>query len=431
MKRFLICSIIVITIYPLQVYSQLLFDENFSYETGLLNTVSGGKWFKFSTIGTKNIEVLEGNLSYPGYVSSEGRYILLEGVSSVQWLQRYCDSTYSGSIYISFLMSLKNILNLYTSDGYFFSINNVENNPKLHISIKKNSSDSFQLGIRKGTYPVYADSFFTVNETILVVIKYTFTPDLMNDSVFFWINPPLTISEPTPDIIYNKDADFSAITGVTLRPSSNTGNIYIDGIRIAKNWEQAPLPVQLSSFSAVKKGDEVFLKWKTETEIDNYGFDIERKIVSEYKNEDWKKIAFIRGYGNSNAPRQYSFIDKETYNYSSYFYRLKQRDNNGSYTYSDEINVEIINPSPLTLYQNYPNPFNPETTLKFSIPYDGYVNIILYNIIGQKVKEVASGTYKKGDYSININSDGLSSGIYFCLLESGNQKKTIKMVISN
>jgi len=432
MRKFLIFVTLLVVLHPRGIYCQLLFDENFSYSPGLLENVSGGRWFKFPQSGmTKNIEVLQGNLSYPGYVSSEGNYIFLEGVSTVQWLQRKCDTISSGSIYVSFLMSVKNMLSLELAGVGFFSINqSFDNIPKCHVYIRKTAfPDKFQLGIRKAVTPVFADSLLSVNETILVVIKYTFVPEVTNDSVFFWINPPLTKDEPKPDVIFCREADFYEIAGITLRPSYNSGNIYIDGIRVAKNWEQAPLPVELSVFTAQQKGDKVILDWKTETEIDNYGFDVERKIVSDYINEDWKKIGFLAGYGNSNVPRYYSFSDKDLYNYAAYSYRLKQMDNNGSCKYSEEIKVDINKASALMLYQNYPNPFNTETTIKFSIPSDAHIRIALFNTLGEKIKEIASGFYRKGDYRININSEDLSSGIYLCLFTSGNEKKAIKISV--
>ena len=67
------------------------------------------------------------------------------------------------------------------------------------------------------------------------------------------------------------------------------------------------------------------------------------------------------------TPKQYAFKDKNLIGGSLFKYRLKQIDNDGTYEYSDEIEVEII-PVEFALYQNYPNPFNPSTTIKYQIP---------------------------------------------------------------
>ncbi len=431
MKKFLYHIMFLFTLIPGSAFPQLLFEENFSYSTGPLFDVSAGNWVKYST-GTRNIEVQEGNLSYPGYPSSgTGRYIFLEGVSNVQALQRYVNNIKTGSVYISFLVSVKDTLNLDNLGSSFFAFTDSTGHPKGYLYIKKASTPGFiKLGIRKGITSTFADLEILINETIVVVLKYKFIPQTINDSISLWINPPLTTEEPFPDVIDVNGADCLGIKGITLRPSSNSGNIYLDGIRFARTWAEAPLPVQLSSFNAVLRGDCILLRWKTETEVDNYGFDIERKITSVYLNEGWKKIGFLQGYGSCNAPKYYSFQDNELYNFTNYSYRLKQIDNMGAFTYSDEISLQIEKPGILELRQNYPNPFNPETVVRFSIPEDGIVNINLFNIIGQEVREVLSGYYNAGDHKITIDSENLPAGIYFCVLAWEKQRKIIKMTLS-
>ena len=70
------------------------------------------------------------------------------------------------------------------------------------------------------------------------------------------------------------------------------------------------LPVELSSFTAkVLRNGGVQLDWTTETEVDNYGFDVERTQLND-KNNLWEKITFIEGHGNSNSPKEYSYTDK-------------------------------------------------------------------------------------------------------------------------
>ncbi|MDZ7623648.1 MAG: hypothetical protein U5J96_04260 [Ignavibacteriaceae bacterium] len=120
-----------------------------------------------------------------------------------------------------------------------------------------------------------------------------------------------------------------------------------------------PLPVELSSFTAVFSDGTVQLKWITETEVNNYGFDIERKV----EKQEWTQIGFLAGYGNSNSPKTYSFTDNNLIGGSKFQYRLKQIDTDGQYKYSETIEVEI-SPGNFTLYQNYPNPFNPSNKNK-------------------------------------------------------------------
>ncbi len=131
-----------------------------------------------------------------------------------------------------------------------------------------------------------------------------------------------------------------------------------------------PLPVELSSFAAkVLNSGVVELIWRTETEVNNYGFDIERAKVnpnSEIRNQQFSKIGFVQGNGNSNSPKDYFFID-ENVNDGKFSYRLKQIDTDGNFEYSKTIEIDLGSTEEFELNQNYPNPFNPVTTISLFI----------------------------------------------------------------
>lgn len=182
------------------------------------------------------------------------------------------------------------------------------------------------------------------------------------------------------------------------------------------------LPVELSSFSAVIVNSGIKLNWRTETELNNYGFEVERKVISEQLTVgNWKKIAFLEGFGNSNSPKNYSFIDREI-NYGNFAYRLKQIDNDGSYEYSDviEVNAGII-PEGFVLEQNYPNPFNPTTSIKFALAETQLVELKVFDVLGNEVATLFSGLADGGKvYETEFDAANLSSGIYFYKLETRN-----------
>ena len=180
------------------------------------------------------------------------------------------------------------------------------------------------------------------------------------------------------------------------------------------NLEDEPVPVELTSFSAQTiKGSKVKLNWQTATEVNNYGFDVERKN----NGNDWEKLDFIEGHGNSNSPKHYSFEDHNIVGGSDFTYRLKQIDFNGAYEYSDEIELEII-PLQNKLFQNYPNPFNPTTRIKFSLTETQNVEIKIYNTLGEVVNLVASKKFEAGFHEVEFNAKNYSSGVYIYSIET-------------
>ncbi len=189
-------------------------------------------------------------------------------------------------------------------------------------------------------------------------------------------------------------------------------------------WIGSPLPVELSSFTAKIFDEGVKLIWITETEVNNYGFEILRQ--AQY--DRWGLLGFIEGHGNSNSPKEYFFLDEEI-SYGSYAYRLKQIDNDGSYEYSDEILVDNPAPVDFTLQQNYPNPFNPVTTISYSLPVKSEVELVIYNALGEGVMELANEEKEAGRYSVEFNATSLPSGIYFYRLQAGEFVETKKMVL--
>lgn len=186
-----------------------------------------------------------------------------------------------------------------------------------------------------------------------------------------------------------------------------------------------PLPVELSVFNATVKNNVVDLYWKTETEVNNYGFIIERRVNAS----NWDSLAFIKGYGNSNSPKEYTYSDKNLIVGGSKFeYRLKQVDNDGSSEYSDVVEVEVV-PNKYDLAQNYPNPFNPSTTIQFSLPKQTELKLRVYNILGQLIKTIAEGVYETGYHKIIFNATGLPSGTYVYRIESSEFVQVKKMIL--
>jgi len=94
---------------------------------------------------------------------------------------------------------------------------------------------------------------------------------------------------------------------------------------------------------------------------------------------------------------------------------------------------DVALPTQFMLYQNYPNPFNPYTNIKYGLPDEAEVSVILYDINGREINTLIAGRQTAGWYQIRWNGtdmhgDPASSGLYFCRIVAGDYKKTIKMV---
>ena len=223
-----------------------------------------------------------------------------------------------------------------------------------------------------------------------------------------------TLSDVTSLRIFHRvgDEDFRADTV--------TAQLGIDNITAAEQ----PLPVEFIAFNAVTEGSSVNLSWTTATEINNHGFEVQRKITED---TEWITRGFVKGEGTSTEKHNYSFVEQNVPE-GNYAYRLKQVDYSGIFSYSDiiEVNVGV---SRFYLSQNYPNPFNPVTTIKYSLPQTGYITLKVFNTIGEEVATLAGNIKEAGSYEVEFDASALNSGVYYYRLESGGFSMTNKMML--
>ncbi len=196
------------------------------------------------------------------------------------------------------------------------------------------------------------------------------------------------------------------------------------------------IPVELTSFSATMNDDNVELNWITSTETNNQGFEIERSQLSNVNGQmDWKKIGFVEGHGTTTESQAYSFTDKNVVA-GKYNYRLKQIDYDGTFEYSNVIEVEVTTPSTFSLEQNYPNPFNPSTMIGYHLPASSNVTLNIYDVLGNEVAKLVDEYKPAGSYSVEFNANShsgevwnLPSGTYFYQLKAGSFIETKKMIL--
>ena len=185
------------------------------------------------------------------------------------------------------------------------------------------------------------------------------------------------------------------------------------------------IPVELTSFFSSFEGNVVNLYWTTATEKNNHGFEIQRSI----DKTNWKAIEFKEGKGTTSESQQYSYTDQLIdLQAAKLYYRLKQLDFDGSFKYSDVIEVEII-PSVFSLSQNYPNPFNPTTKISYQLPSNNFVTLKVYDVLGNEVAALVNEQQPAGKYEVQFDASGLGSGIYFYKLNAGSLVETRKMVL--
>jgi len=185
-----------------------------------------------------------------------------------------------------------------------------------------------------------------------------------------------------------------------------------------------PLPVELTALSYKLQNGFIDLSWTTATEVNSYKFEVEKSA----DKSAWAKIGEVSASGNSNSNKEYSFTDNQPAS-GKYFYRLKIVDNDGSFAYSKEIEVEIEIPKTFALMQNYPNPFNPTTTISYQIPAESNVKLLLFSVTGEQVRELVNSNQSAGRYNVTLDASGLASGTYIYRLVAGDFVSTKKLVV--
>jgi hypothetical protein len=243
----------------------------------------------------------------------------------------------------------------------------------------------------------------------------------------------------------------SGTTSLTIAPGSNaiglfanhanepnTGVITNQVLTPPENIINEPLPVQLSRFIAtVVNQRHVRLDWTTISEINNYGFYVERKRQGD---SAFTEIAnsFTPGHGTTNEPHHYTFTD-ESPGAPTVWYRLRQVDLDGTRHYTEPImatgilvGVEEKEPAPIefSLKQNYPNPFNPTTEIKFSVETIGRTTLEVFNVVGQRVATLFDDVAEPGRYyMVRFHASNLASGVYLYRLQSGKKSELKKLLL--
>lgn len=294
----------------------------------------------------------------------------------------------------------------------------------------------FEQWYRQPNHPTYANKYYLLQSGSVYQVGFQAIQTQTN-TVFFKMPIEIKIGfsaggDTTVRVLNDVNNQWfvfnfnKAVSSVQFDPNNNIV------LKQATLTQVPPVPVELTSFTAEAKNNVVILKWKTATETNNKGFEIERTIGNNQiplGSLDWEKIGFIKGNGTSVNLNQYSFVDHIS-KYGKYTYRLMQIDFNGDFEYSGEVEINAgEKPNKFILHQNYPNPFNPETIISFELPNSAKINLSVYNSLGQLVEVVADGFYEAGINQKSFNAKNLSSGIYFYVLKAEDVLLKQKMIV--
>ena len=179
-------------------------------------------------------------------------------------------------------------------------------------------------------------------------------------------------------------------------------------------WPMGPdcttlLPVEMSQFSAVVEGNVATLRWTTESETNNAGFEIE--MLAE--NRTFQKIHFVAGAGTTSERQHYQY-DVSLPNAGSYRFRLKQIDFDGRFSYSKMASARVLLQEAFEMVDVYPNPFNPTTQFQLMVVSTQHVQIDVADVSGRIVDTIFQGTLTADQqHSFTFEANSLPSGMYW------------------
>ncbi len=277
---------------------------------------------------------------------------------------------------------------------------------------------------------------------------------IFDQSDNIWIVDPNSGSTPSGRI-------FAELAETDM--SGNSRIVLFGGRDPSLNWPtdtwvfgggDYPLPVELSSFTVETTNQGILCKWVTESEIENLGFLLERRMMNGGMVNSWQEIVSYKtndnllGQGTTSNYTDYEYLDIYVEPNTTYEYRLADVDHDGVVTYHATRTV-TVEQAPLalviekfTVLPAYPNPFNPSTTIRYGISDNviasgakqSHINITIYDITGKLIITLFNGEQLPGWHSViwngtNQHSEQAPAGLYFSKITSGNEVKTSKLML--
>lgn len=250
-------------------------------------------------------------------------------------------------------------------------------------------------------------------------------------------NPDLTGSQPAPDAwqISTSTSEPAEAARFALRQDgSDTPTASIDGIRISEFWSEVTLPVQLTAFRGMMVAQDVQLSWTTISEVNNYGFFVERRLDTDAAFAPTAN-GFVPGHGTTISQHDYTYTDSNVPP-GTWLYRLRQVDLNGGVSSSEPVRIEITTSveeaghQGFALNQNFPNPFNPRTTIEYSTSLGGRVTLRVFDILGRVAATLVDDDKPAGTHRAFFDAKELPTGAYVASLTSNGRVARIRLILA-
>ena len=345
---------------------------------------------------------------------------------------------------------------LFIGDGVCFSNNDLFTKEQIFLGIKwmfgesstitttyyKGSSQSWIKGSLINT-PFYQDINYTVeilgnNSTDTINYNYNGSQSLLMNSWDLWVNGIL-VGDNLEKGLLNDNSNIDSWMFYGGSSSGNVANIYLDNIYYTNSiYTDGSLPVELQDFSANLSGNLVLLTWTTASEIENQGFNIYRKLLSDeyYLLAGFLNDPALKGFGSTSESHTYHCTDKSAQPGATYTYLLSDVNYAGleKKHYDHEVIVTIPEVAPaiagkFKLEPIYPNPFNQSFTIPLTLPKSQLIKIVLYDSRGQVAQSLDNQTLPAGAYKLNYTIGDLSSGIYFVRINAGKHHELHKVIL--
>ena len=449
---------------PTNYFNAINVDNEFNFWGGtgnLLTKFDGANWFLFGTPDStppghsissivfdslNNVWFLK-NLNAP--ISSPHYLIEFSGDST--WTTHSAVNTANGHRQLL----IDNNQTFWIGDGeglYFYSGDSLHYiQPQvgplgLYVTdIKKDSSGNIWLAVGLGGWGnliKYDGNSFSGFPPVATAVEFDSEGNLWIGTESFTFDAEIIKYDGTNWTTYNQsNSQMPATIMITDLAFDKLGNLWVGtldaGLLIFN--ENGIVPVELVSFTANVQNSNVTLSWITTSEVNNSGFEIQKGHTStSLSMTNWEIVDFVEGKGTTTEQQFYSFID-ENLAAGKYQYRLKQIDFDGTFEYSNIIEVEVNIPNEFSLSQNYPNPFNPSTKIKYTVPQTPLpfgqgqgVRLIVYDVLGNKIATLVNDERAPGVYEVEFQSAAgnrqLASGVYYYQLKAGSYVETKKMI---